>query len=157
LEGRDDKRGVVEETANKDRKVRPAPETITGTTRRVYGRIYRYGPVRLHELQKELGLSSSSVAEYHVNKLLRMGLIRESAEGYVTDRVIVENMIRIRRTVIPIWTTLAVFFVVSLAVLLSILRPVHFADASYLFSLGVIGVALVVSLYEAITTLRREV
>ena len=158
FEGRDHQAEGHRPTANNEsKKGRPSPESITGTTRRVYSRIYRYGPVRLHQLQKDLGLSSSSVAEYHVGKLLRMGLIRESEEGYVTDRVIVENMIRIRRTVIPIWTTLVIFFGAALGVLLSILRPPNLMASSYVFSLGVIGVALVVSLYEAISTLEREI
>ena len=85
-------------------------DTLSGTTRQTYRYIYKRGPVRLHEIQRDLQLSSSSVADYHVKKLLRMGLIREEggedgAAGYVTEEAVFEAMLRIRQTVIPLWTT----------------------------------------------------
>ena len=55
-------------------------DSLTGTTRLVYRYIYRHGPVRLPTRYDRLNLknsSSSSISDYHVQKLLRMKLIRE--------------------------------------------------------------------------------
>ncbi|MHB8567247.1 MAG: helix-turn-helix domain-containing protein [Nitrososphaerales archaeon] len=79
---------------------------LTGTTLRVYRYLYRAGrPCGIHDIQRGLGLSSSSVALYHVRKLLDAGLIRESdratgevadsekgAGGYVVDRLMFDNI-----------------------------------------------------------------
>jgi len=62
----------------------------------------------LSDVQKLLGVKSYSVAEYHLNKLVRLGLIHEGADGYSADGVVFENMIRIRRMVIPLRGTFQV-------------------------------------------------
>lgn len=133
-------------------------DILSGTTRQVYRFIYKKGPVRLHEIQRDLQLSSSSVADYHVQKLLHMGLIREEAgqdgsTGYVTEEAVFEAMLRIRRTVIPLWTTASAFFAAALIVLVTILRP-GTTTSSYLFSLIVTIVALSISSYETLESLR---
>jgi predicted DNA-binding transcriptional regulator len=136
-------------------------EALTGTTRQVYRYIYKHGPVRLHEIERDLELSSSSVADYHVQKLLRMRMIREesgqeSVPGYVTDEAVFEAMIRIRHVVIPVWTTTTAFFAASLIVLFTFLRPPGMGS-TYLFSLVVIAVAFFVCAYEALEGLRGGV
>ena len=142
------------------RKISPLKsDTLSGTTRQIYRYIYKRGPVRLHEIQRDLQLSSSSVADYHVQKLLRMGLIREEASqdgaaGYVTDEAVFEAMLRIRRAIIPLWTTASAFFAAALFVLVTILRP-GTITSSYLFSLIVTAVALSISAYETFESLSR--
>ena len=132
-------------------------DTLAGTTRQVYRYIYRRGPVRLHEIERDLRLSSSSVADYHVQKLLRMRLIREeggqdSVAGYVAEEAVFEAMLRIKRTVIPLWTTASAFFAAALFVLVTILRPMTISS-TYLFSLVVAVVALSICAYEAFNSL----
>ena len=130
-------------------------DVLGGTTLRVYRYIYRHGPVRLHDLQRALGFSSSSIAEYHVQKLLRLGLLRpaEREAGYVVDRLVFENMLRIRRTIIPIWTTFVVFFACSLVAVTVILN----SASSHIYSITVIAVALVVSVYEALRSIEKSI
>ncbi len=135
-------------------------DALTGTTRRVYRHIYKHGPVRLNEIQRDLGLSSSSVADYHVQKLFRMKLIREetgqsSAAGYVAEEAVFEAMLRIRRMVIPLWTTATAFFGAALVVLITILKPL-FISSTYIFSLVVTVVALSISIYETVGSLSSE-
>jgi predicted DNA-binding transcriptional regulator len=98
-------------TSKKESPSRRGEESLAGTTLRVYRYIYKYGPVRLHDIERALGFSSSSTAEYHINKLLRLGIVRaaEAEAGYVADRIVFENMLRVRRTVIPVWTTFGGF------------------------------------------------
>jgi predicted DNA-binding transcriptional regulator len=135
-------------------------DALAGTTRRVYRYIYRHGPVRLHEIERDLGLSSSSVADYHVQKLLSTKLIREEgiqdgAVGYAAEEAVFEAMIRIKRTVIPLWTTASAFFAAALIVLVTILRPAVISS-TYLFSLVVATVALSISVYETISSFGGE-
>ena len=130
-----------------------ADYVLKGTTLRVYRCLYRAGtPMGIHDVQRALSLSSPSVAEYHIKKLVRAGLAKEGQNGYTVDKVVFENVIRIRRTVIPLQTTFVAFFASALVVLLTILRPASITS-TYVFSLIVCGVAVVILLYEALKTL----
>lgn len=99
-------------------------------------------------------MSSPSVAQYHIKKLVALSLIREEAGGYVVDKLIFDNMVRIRRTTIPIQTAYVAFFACSLAVILTIFRPGSLTS-TYAFSLVVIAAALIVSVYETVRSIRR--
>lgn len=125
---------------------------LKGTTLRVYRYMYRTGsPLGIHEIQRALGLSSPSVAEYHVKKLAGAGLVQEKEGGYVVDRVVFENLIRIRRTVIPLQTTYVAFFVSTLLVLVLFLRPSS-VTSLYFFALAVNIGGLAITVYEAAKT-----
>lgn len=128
---------------------------LKGTTLRIYRYMYRQGrPLGFHDIQRGLGLSSVSIAQYHVGKLLRLGLIKEEGSGYVVDRVVFENMIRVKRAVIPFQTTYAIFFAATLLIMLVFLRPSTITSL-YLFALIVNAVALGVSVYETVTVVLR--
>jgi predicted DNA-binding transcriptional regulator len=140
------------------KKARTSPperlDALSGTTRRVYRYIYKHGPVRLHDIQRNVGLSSPSLADYHVQKLLKMKLVREEQGqdgfvGFVAEEAVFEAMIRIRRTVIPLRATASAFFAIALVILATILRPAYISS-TYLFSLSVTVVALSISVYETI-------
>lgn len=111
-------------------------------------------PVGISDIQKAIGLSSSSVSEYHVKKLLRLGLIREEQAGYVVDRVVLDNVIRIRRISIPIQIAYVSFFSVTLLLMIAFLWPKEIT-AAYFLGVFVNSIAIVVSLYEMAKTLRR--
>lgn len=134
----------------------PSKETndsnvLVGTSLKVYRLLYRVGkPLGVREVQRGANLSSSSVALYHIRKLLQAGLIREEAGGYVVDRVVFENMIRIRRSLIPLQVAFAVFYVVMLAALIILFRPNNFLTAPlFLFSLVVTASAIGIFVYGA--------
>jgi predicted DNA-binding transcriptional regulator len=130
-------------------------DSLKGTTMRVYRYIYKTGnAVKVNELQRALKLSSPSVAQYHLKKLLQFGLIREEQEGYVIEKVVFENVIKFRRLSIPFQTAYAAFFAASLVVLTVFMRPTVITSA-YFFAVAVIAVALVVSLYEMFKTLAK--
>jgi len=130
-----------------------ADYVLKGTTLRVYRCLYRAGtPMGIHDVQRALKLSSPSAAEYHIKKLVRAGLAKEGQNGYTVDKVVFENVIRIRRTVIPLQTTFVAFFASAFVVLLTVLRPASITS-TYVFSLIVCGVAVVILLYEALKTL----
>jgi hypothetical protein len=128
---------------------------LKGTTYRVYRYIVRQSrPVGISDVQKGLGLSSPSVSDYHIRKLLQLGLIREEQGGYVVERMVLENIVRIGRMSFPVQTGYVAFFGVALLIMLVLLRPVTITS-SYEFGLIVIAAALGVSIWETRKTLKR--
>ena len=139
---------------------------LGGTTLRVYRYLYRMGkPCGIREIQRGLGLSSPSVAVYHVRKLLDAGMIREEQgaesqngspdSGYVVDRIIYENMIRIRRSLIPFQVAYSFFFATALIILIVLLRPSVLTGA-YIFSLFVIAAACGLFAYQALKSVSKN-
>jgi DNA-binding transcriptional ArsR family regulator len=127
---------------------------LKGTTYKVYLHLVKMGkPEGISEVQKSLGLSSPSVAQYHVGKLLKMGLVREEQRGYVVDRLVLENIIRIRRRAIPLQTAYVAFFGVTL-VLLILLRP-SVVTSVYFLALAINFVALAIAFSDSIKVLKR--
>ena len=129
-------------------------EDLKGTTMKVYRHILRVGrPIRITEVQKDLGLSSPSLAQYHMKKLENMGLIREEQEGYVINRLIIEQVFRLRRMLIPFQTAYVVFFSITL---LSMLLLIKSTFTSFdLIAFGANIGALGISLYEMFRILER--
>ncbi|MHB1868870.1 MAG: hypothetical protein ACYCPP_07985 [Nitrososphaerales archaeon] len=129
---------------------------MNNTTQRVYRFIYKQGgkPVGVHEVQNGLALSSPSVAHYHIRKLVEQGLAREEAGGYVVDKLIFENMIRIRRSVIPFQTTYLALFVSTFLILLTVFRSS--ISGVYIFALIVNAMAIGVFLYETVKSFKQK-
>lgn len=135
---------------------RPDPDALKGTTLKVYRYLFKLGgPAGIRDIQRALGLSSSSVAEYHVKKLLQSGLIREDQGGFIVDRNVWQNMIRMRRTVIPFQACFVVLFAAAVVAMLTVLRANP--SEGYLFGLLVVLIALVLSLYETFMSVRQAV
>ena len=135
----------------------PNNPVLSGTTLRVYRFLYKEGrPMNIHDVQRSLNLSSPSVAQYHLRKLLQAGLVKEQDEGFVVDRIVFENMIRIRRTVIPLQIAYVVFFATMLAILLLLLRNGSQVFTVFLFALSVTLASLIFFGYEAAKSLRNR-
>jgi DNA-binding transcriptional ArsR family regulator len=127
---------------------------LRGTTLRVYRFLFKLGrPAGIREVQRGLGLSSPSVAEYHLRKLTESGLVKNDSEGYVVERVVWEDMVRMRRTVIPVQAFYIIFFAAALLIYI-----VFFTAnmEGYRFGLGVIAAALLVSVFELVRTSRQS-
>lgn len=110
-------------------------------------------PIGISDIQKGTNLSSPSVAQYHIKKLLQMELIREESGGYAVDRSVLAYIVRIRRVSIPAQSGYVVFFAVTLAFLLLFLRPGRISSL-YFFALVVNIVAFGASAYELNEVLR---
>jgi hypothetical protein len=123
---------------------------LTGTTLRVYRYIFtRSEAPGIHDVQRGLELSSASVAEYHIKKLLDNGLIRESDGGYVADKAVFENIVKFGRWVFPFQWTYSVFFATCLVLLLTIMKPAA-VNTVYLFAVVIDLAALSFSAYEGV-------
>lgn len=128
---------------------------MNATTLRVYRYLYKQGgrPVGVHEVQNGLALSSASLAHYHIRKLVEQGLAREENGGYVVDKVLFENMIRIRRSVIPFQTTYLALFLATLVINLTLFRPTVLTSI-FVFSLLVNSLAIGIFAYETAKSMR---
>lgn len=128
---------------------------LSGTTYKVYRYLLKQNaPVGISELQKGMGLSSPSVAQYHIRKLLKLGLVKEEQGGYMVDKVVLESVIRIRRMSIPVQTAYIAFFGVTLCILLVLLRP-EAIGSLYFFAVIINLAALTISVLETRKTLKR--
>jgi hypothetical protein len=103
-----------------------------------------------------MGMASASTAHYHIEKLLTNGLIRTEGEGYVVDKVFLDNFIRIRRTAIPLQAALAMFFGTSLAILIVAVRP-ETVTSGYVLGVVAVVVGLVASILQSVRDLRASV
>jgi DNA-binding transcriptional ArsR family regulator len=133
-----------------DKSASDSKDILRGLTLRVYRFILKQEkPVGIREVQRALNLSSPTLALYHINKLEEAGLIKKELDGYVVDRVVLENLFRFRRFLIPRNLFYTVFFATSLIFLVVFLRPV-ILSREYIFSVGVVTIATATSAYETI-------
>ena len=132
-------------------------KTLGGTTLRVYRFIFQRAgrPVGVHEVQDGLGLSSPSVAHYHIRKLVDRGLVKEESGGYVTRRFLFENMIIVRGFTIPLQATCVAIFLSSLFLSLTVFRA-ELMSSGYVFALFAIALAAGIFAFETAKSLRQK-
>ena len=132
-------------------------KVVSGTTLRVYRVLYREGkPQSVNEIQKKANLSTPSLAYYHLNKLVDHGLAKEKDGGYVVDRVIFENMIRVGRSLIPLQATFTAFFATVIIGLVVLLRS--YASSSpgiFLFALITNCISCAIFAYQTVMSFRQ--
>jgi len=90
-----------------------------------------------------------------MNKLEEAGLIKKEQHGYVVDRVVLENLIRLKKTLIPRNFFYMIFLVTSLMVSIVFLRP-PVLTREYMFALAVIIVAAVTAVYETARAMSKN-
>jgi DNA-binding transcriptional ArsR family regulator len=131
-------------------------DVLRGLTLKVYRFILKHDrPVGIREVQRALNLSSPTLALYHIDKLEEAGLVKKELDGYVADRVILENLVRFRTFLIPRNFFYTVFFATSLLFLLIFLKP-PIITREYVFAIAVITVATATSAYETIKVLSKK-
>jgi DNA-binding MarR family transcriptional regulator len=127
-------------------------EVLRGTTLKVYRFLLkRDKPTGVREIQRALNLSSPSLAAYHLSKLEEAGLLRREKGDYIVNKVFLESMIRIRRTLIPRHLFYSVFTVSALIMELTFLKPYTLTSA-YFFSTTVTLISALAFCYETAKT-----
>lgn len=134
-----------------------APKEIKGNTLKVYVEVLRHGPSELRDVQRAVGLSTPSLASYHLGKLLEAGYLKQdeykryvaSAEG-VGD--VLAGYSKVGTTVVP---QLA-FFAVLFSILIGYFAYQALASDAYvpLLAASAVGSALVLW-YETLRVWRR--
>lgn len=74
-------------------------------------------------MQRRLGFSSPSLVIYHLEKLKDVGLIKEEEMGYIPDKVLLKNLIRLKSALIPRYFFYFLFFTLGLIIELTLFRP----------------------------------
>jgi len=130
-------------------------DVLTGKTVKVYRFMLKQkNPVGIREVQRALTLSSPSLAAYHLSKLEKAGLVKQELEGYVVDKVVLHNLIRFRRMLIPKYFFYFILFTASLILQLTMFRA-QVMTSFYIFTLGINIIAATLFLYETITALSK--
>jgi hypothetical protein len=95
---------------------------IKGNTLKVYLYLLKHGPSELRDIQRGVGLSSPSLASYHLGKLSESGFVTQNEYGVYSDvkessDKVLEGYARIGSAVVPqffffalLFTILIVFF-----------------------------------------------
>lgn len=87
---------------------------LKGNTLRVYVYALKKQKVGVREVQRALGFSNPSLAQYHLNKLRELGLVAENLGDYaVVNEVKVDVMrdfLRVGTLIVPRFIFYAVFF-----------------------------------------------
>ncbi len=129
-------------------------EGLYGTRKKIYYYILRQRkPVSLKKIQKELNLSSPSLVQYHLKKLIEDGLVRETPEGYVVSKVILSDYVKISNYLIPVSAFFASFFITDLVLLLTFLYK--YPLASEIFSAIVISISALLFIQDVIRKYRE--
>lgn len=141
---------------------KPVDETqLKGTTLRVYLLLLNQKqPIGVRELQRELGLSSPSVAQHHLTKLQRLELCDKSPDAkYTVSRRlkigVLRQFVEIRGQFLPRYVFHVAFFVsllLSYSVFTFFTEP---GDYDRLVTFGALSVAATVSTYEAFRLYRE--
>lgn len=126
---------------------------LKGNTLRVYVYALKRKRVGVREVQRSLRLSNPSLAQYHLNKLKELGLLKEEGGEYeIVSNVNVDVMrdfLRVGTLLVPRFIFYAVLFTVLTAYLGSISLGVYVDFPIVLWFTTFMGLASLIFWYEA--------
>jgi DNA-binding transcriptional ArsR family regulator len=123
---------------------------LKGTSLDIYRLLLRTSkPLGIREIQRSLNLSSPSVAQYHLSKLERAGLLKRESGNFVIDRFVSETFIKINHILVPRFLFYCVFAATVLIIEVLFLR-LDFSSRDYFFSTAATVIFLLIFLYETI-------
>jgi predicted DNA-binding transcriptional regulator len=114
------------ETPPDDGKKLPIEDQLKGKTLQVYMyMVKRKEPVGVREVQRDLGFSSPSVANYHIDKLAELALVTQDEYGryYVVQKVqvgVLQAFVNIGGLAVPRLSFFAAFFTTMLLAYVSL-------------------------------------
>lgn len=130
---------------------------IRGNTLRVYLHLVKNGPCELREVQRGVGLSTASLASYHLGRLVSSGYAKQDELGrYVATNEspteILEGYSKVGPTIVP----QLFFFTVLFTILTAFFSYEVFRSPVYAAYLVVVALAMVGALwYETFRLWRR--
>ena len=93
-----------------------AESHLKGNTLRTYIYVVTHKKSGVREVQRELHLSSSSLAQYHLSKLVDLGLLTENGgEYFVADQIkvdVLKDFLKFGTLIVPRFIFYAVFFTI---------------------------------------------
>ncbi len=145
------------EAMAEDTKREKQSELLKGNTLRVYLHLLKHGESELRDVQRGLGLSSPSLASYHLRRLVEAGYAEQTAEGkYRTARdaspEVLEGYSKIGVAVVP----QLFFFSLLLTLLFAFFLYETLASAVFFPAFAAVAAASVIVLwYETMKLWRR--
>lgn len=137
----------------------PASQGIKGNTLKVYLYLVKNGPCELRDVQRSVGLSTASLASYHLGRLVSSGYAKQDELGrYVatneSSAEILEGYSKIGTAIVP-----QLFFFTVLFTMLTVFFSFETLYAvGYAAYLVVVSLAMVAALwYETLRLWRRLV
>jgi len=131
-------------------------DVLRGNTARIYRYAIKIGkPIGVREVQRALKLSSPRLASYHLEKLEEAGLLKQTSDGFVVDRLVLENFVRLRRLLIPRYFVYFMVFATAATFQVILFRPSGLTR-EYLFATIMLLVAAACFAYETVTTLLKK-
>jgi nitrate reductase gamma subunit len=138
--------------------VKDEHDVLTGNTAQVYRyAIKQRKPIGVREVQRALKLSSPTLAAYHLDKLEEAGLLKQTPEGYVVDKLVLDNFVRFRQLLLPKYLFYFAVFATAVVFQMTLFRPSQ-VTREFLFSTSMLVLAAVYFGYETImTVLKRRI
>lgn len=139
---------IMTEAKGTNREKARFDSSVRGNTLRVYLHVLRHGKSELRDIQRGLGLSTASLASYHLTKLMRAGYVGQDESGrYVAlkdaSREILEGYTRMGAAVVP----QLFFFALLFSFLVGYFSLEALRSASYVAYLAIISMASVALLW----------
>lgn len=136
--------------------MRDEDDVLTGNTAQVYRyAIKRRRPVGVREVQRALKLSSPTLAAYHLDKLEEAGLLKQTSDGYIVEKLVLENFVRLRQLLLPKYLFYFAVFASAVLFQTTLFRPSQLTR-EYLFSTSMLALAAAYFAYETIMTILKK-
>jgi hypothetical protein len=121
----------------------PPIQEIKGNTLKIYLYLLKHGPSELRDIQRGIGLSTASLASYHVGKLVEAGFVKQDEYGrYLTvkdsSEKILDGYSQIGSAVVPQLFFFSLFF----TILIAFFSLAIFYNQSFTFYLTIVCVAM---------------
>lgn len=131
-------------------------EVLTGNTAQVYRYAIKMGkPIGVREVQRALKLSSPTLAAYHLEKLEEAGLLKQTPDGYIVEKLVLENFVKLRQLLVPKYLFYFAVFMTAVIFQLVLFRPSELTR-EYVFATSMLTVAAGYFGYETVMTLLRK-
>jgi hypothetical protein len=135
----------------------PASQEVRGNTLKVYLYLLRHGASELRDIQRGVGLSSASLASYHLGKLSEAGYVvqdeygRYSAVKETSDKIL-EGYARMGPAIVPQLFFFALLFTILVAFFSF---EVLYASAFMEYLVAVCVIMVLVFWYETVRLWRK--
>ena len=134
-----------------------ADHEVRGNALKVYMFLLRHGSSELRDVQRGVGLSSASLASYHLGKLSEAGFVKQDEYGKyfalkeASDKVL-EGYSRMGSTIVP----QLFFFALLFTILVGFFSFKAFYDPGFIpYLVAVCAAMVLVFWYETVKLLRR--
>lgn len=135
-----------------------AESQLKGNTLRTYIYVVTHRKSGVREVQRELHFSSSSLAQYHLSKLVDLGLLTENGgEYFLADEIkvdVLKDFLKFGTLIVPRFIFYAVFFTTITSFLGFVALRATFSGITAFFTAMLI-LASVLFWYEAIRAWSR--